>query len=121
MKKLARWLIFAVTVPVIVLTTAGCSEDEDEELIGNWVKVSDFDGVARCAAVTFTTGGKVYVAAGGYGGYKYRLNDLWQYNEANGTWTQKASMAGAARTYAVGFGTGKYGYPYLEVWSKNRK
>ena len=28
-------------------------------------KVSDFDGVARCSAVTFTVNGNVYVAAGG--------------------------------------------------------
>ena len=87
-----------------------CSSDEEEELIGNWVKVSDFDGVARCSAVTFTVDGVVYVATGGYGGYKYRLKDLWMFNESTGTWTQKAEMGGVARTYAVGFGTNRYGY-----------
>lgn len=87
-----------------------CSSDEEDELVGNWVKVSDFDGVARCSAVTFTVNGAVYVATGGYGGYKYRLDDLWMFNEDSGTWTQKASMDGTARTYAVGFGTDRYGY-----------
>ena len=92
---------------------SGCSnDDEEEELVGNWVKVSDFDGVARCSAVTFTVDNTVYVAAGGYGGYKYRLKDLWRYNEDSGTWTQMASMPdeASARTYAVAFATEKYGY-----------
>lgn len=60
--------------------------------------------------MTFTVDGKVYVAAGGYGGYKYKLNDLWAFNEDSGTWTQMASMEGEARTYAVGFSTDRYGY-----------
>ena len=92
-----------------------CSSDEEDELVGNWVKVSDFDGVARCSAVTFTVDGTVYIATGGYGGYKYRLDDLWAFNEDSGTWTQKASMDGTARTYAVGFGTDRYGYVGLAV------
>ena len=92
-------------------TITGCSyDDEEDELVGNWVKVSDFDGVARCAAVTFSVNGTVYIATGGYGGYKYRLNDLWEFDEVSGTWTQKASMEGPARTYASGFGTDMYGY-----------
>ena len=50
----------------VVLPFGGCTDDDDEdELVGNWSKVSDFDGVARCSAVTFTVNGNVYVAAGG--------------------------------------------------------
>lgn len=104
-----NWLLLALLAAA--LPVGGCSDDDDEdELVGNWVKVSDFDGVARCSAVTFTVNGKVYVAAGGYGGYKYKLNDLWAFNEDSGTWTQMASMEGEARTYAVGFSTDRYGY-----------
>ena len=112
------WLLLALLA--FALPVVGCSDDEDEEeLVGNWVKVSDFDGVARCSAVTFTVGGKVYVAAGGYGGYKYRLNDLWAFNEDSGTWTQIASMEGVARTYAVGFSTELYGYVGLSYDGDN--
>ena len=104
-----NWLLLALLAAA--LPVGGCSDDDDEdELVGNWVKVSDFDGVARCSAVTFTVDDKVYVAAGGYGGYKYKLNDLWAFNEDSGTWTQMASMEGEARTYAVGFSTDRYGY-----------
>ena len=100
----------AMILPAAV-SIPGCTDDDDEEeLVGNWVKVSDFDGVARCSAVTFSVDGTVFVAAGGYGGYKYRLNDLWRYNSSSGTWSQMASMPGEARTYAVAFATGQYGY-----------
>ena len=109
--KFFRFASFALAVAAAALSFVCCSNDDDEEeLVGNWVKVSDFDGVARCSAVTFTVDGTVYVAAGGYGGYKYRLNDLWRFNEDGGTWTEMASMPGEARTYAVAFATNRYGY-----------
>lgn len=111
MKRFHRIAMTAMTLYAVTGFVSACSNDDDEEeLIGNWVKVSDFDGVARCSAVTFTIGDKVYVATGGYGGYKYKLNDLWVFNEDSGTWSQKASMGGTARTYAVGFATDSYGY-----------
>lgn len=71
-----NWLLLALLAAA--LPVGGCSDDDDEdELVGNWVKVSDFDGVARCSAVTFTVDGKVYVAAGGYGGYKLTILPTW--------------------------------------------
>ena len=106
-------LMMAAAVLTGAAFISGCSnDDEEEELVGNWVKVSDFDGVARCSAVTFTVNNTVYVAAGGYGGYKYRLKDLWKYNEDSGTWSEMAPMPdeAEARTYAVAFATEKYGY-----------
>lgn len=110
MKNFLRLAMAATLLTAFAGLVWNCSDEDEEELVGNWVKVSDFDGVARCSAVTFTVDGTVYVAAGGYGGYKYRLNDLWMFNEDSGTWTQKASMTGAARTYAVGFASDLYGY-----------
>ena len=110
MTKMNEAVSVLMALCMVIYVAPSCSTDEEDELVGNWVKVSDFDGVARCSAVTFTVDGEVYVATGGYGGYKYRLNDLWVFNEDSGTWTQKASMEGAARTYAVGFGTDRYGY-----------
>ncbi len=101
----------AALMTTVAVFICGCNDDEEEELVGNWVKVSDFDGVARCSAVVFNIDGTVYVATGGYGGYKYRLRDLWMFSEDSGTWIQKASMDDAtARTYAVGFATDRYGY-----------
>ena len=36
---------------------AGCTEDE-EYTQGQWIRRSDFDGVARCGASSFTIDGK---------------------------------------------------------------
>ena len=73
MMRINRSALVSAVLSLIFCTLPSCSSDEEEELVGNWVKVSDFDGVARCSAVTFTVDGTVYIATGGYGGYKYRL------------------------------------------------
>lgn len=89
----------------------GCSSDDSDDLVGNWVKVSDFEGVSRSGAVCFTVDETVYVATGAAGtsGKKY-YNDLWQYDQRKETWTQKASMDGVPRKYAVGFGANGAGF-----------
>ena len=92
-----------------------CSIDDEEDLVGNWVKVSDFDGVSRCSAVTFTAGGQVYVATGGYGGSKRMgasafvidgtayvvggennsesVTDFWAFDPDTETWTEKREIS----------------------------
>ena len=128
--KFFRFASFALAVAAAALSFVCCSNDDDaEELVGNWVKVSDFDGVARCSAVTFTVDGTVYVAAGGYGGYKYRLNDLWRFNENSGTWTEKRKIANVsdddydddygtiARSYGAAFTM--YGLGYFTCGEKS--
>lgn len=67
-RKFYGLIAAAIVLPAAVFVS-GCSDGEEEELVGNWEKVSDFDGVARCSAVTFSVGGTVYVSSGGYGGY----------------------------------------------------
>ena len=69
MKAISRTILSFWSVCVAACILPSCSIDDEEDLVGNWVKVSDFDGVSRCSAVTFTAGGQVYVATGGYGGY----------------------------------------------------
>ncbi|MBN2011473.1 galactose oxidase [candidate division KSB1 bacterium] len=96
----------------LVLTMfSGCSKDDDEadeELIGNWIELSDFEGVPRSDAVAFTIGDKAYVGTG-YDGSD-RLNDFWEYGPDVNNWTRKADFPGAPRNGAVGFGTDSKGY-----------
>lgn len=90
---------------------ASCSKDNTSvTLVGNWIKRSDFEGVARSEAVAFTIGDKGYVGLG-YNG-KTRLKDLWEYNLEQDYWTQKASFPDTAsgRTSAVAFSIGTKGY-----------
>lgn len=97
---------FAVTVVAISLLAAGC--EEEETVYGDWVKSSDFEGVARGDAVAFSIGSRGYVC-GGYDG-KTRLTDLWEYNSEQDFWTQKADFPGAARTSATAFALDSKGY-----------
>ena len=63
---------------------------------------------ARANAVSFAIAGKSYVVGGYSTGTP--LNDVWEYDPALDTWTEKAHCPGAARSYAVGFAVGGKGY-----------
>jgi len=97
-------ILLSLTMGLVV----SCSDDEKEEILGNWVERSDFDGVPRCDAVGFSIGDKGYVGTG-YDG-EFRLSDFWEFNPATNAWTQKADFPGLPRNGAVGFGTATKGY-----------
>lgn len=85
-----------------------CSNDDDDTLLGNWVRVSDFDGMPRANAAAFVLNGKGYLTTGYDGEYYY--NDLWVYDPDSNNWTQLADFPGAKRSSAVGFATSTKGY-----------
>src|SRR3990172_2170902 len=111
-KKLLISILWkAFVFSILLLSIPACEEEEDEEeedLIGNWIKLSDFEGVARTDAVAFTIGNKAYVGTG-YDGSN-RLNDFWEYDPQLNNWTRKADFPGIPRNGAVGFGTDSKGY-----------
>jgi N-acetylneuraminic acid mutarotase len=133
MNRYYNYLKFCFLVSLVFLYCCN-DDDETEEYLGNWVELSDFEGVARSDAVSFTIGNRGYVCTG-YDGY-YRLGDLWEYNPEKNTWTQKAGFPGAERTGAVGFSISGKGYlgtgfdginkmndfwqydPELDVWER---
>ncbi len=91
----------AIALSILVIFSS-CSDDDDDDLIGNWVELSDFEGVPRSDAVGISLGDKGYVGTG-YDG-EDRLRDFWEYDPINDYWTQKADFEGIARNGAVGFG-----------------
>jgi len=100
-----------LVISALLLMVFGCANEEDDdetELIGNWIELSDFEGVPRSDAVAFTIGDKGYIGTG-YDGSD-RLNDFWEYDPLLDSWTQKADFPGAARNGAIGFGTETKGY-----------
>jgi N-acetylneuraminic acid mutarotase len=114
-------LTFIFISIALTFLIAGC--EEDDTVYGDWVKSSDFEGVARGDAVAFSIGEKGYVC-GGYDG-RDRLSDLWEYNSEQDYWTQKADFPGVARNTATAFvindkgyvGTGFDGDDYLnDFW-----
>lgn len=117
--------VLLAILPFLLLNT-GCSDDDDDDLIGTWYRMSDFDGLARGDASSFTIGTKGYLLCGysGSGGKKC-LNDLWVYDMDLDSWTKKADFPGTARNSAVAFtangkgyfGTGYDGENYLnDFW-----
>ena len=101
--------LLALLLTMFSVITVSCSnDDEDEDLMGKWYRVSDFDGLARGEATSFTIGNKGYLT-GGYDGRKH-LNDLWEYDMELDFWTQKASFPGTSRSSSTAFSVGGKGY-----------
>ncbi len=77
-----------------------------------WTQKANFPAGGRKGAVGFSIGNKGYVgtgetvtALGGYVNY-----DLWEYDPALNSWTQKTNLTGSARKFATGFSIGNKGY-----------
>ena len=124
MMKHLNLFVFLITVISVIIIS--CSSDEEDDLMGKWYRVSDFDGLARGEATSFTIGSKGYLT-GGYDGKKH-LNDLWEYDMELDFWTQKASFPGTSRSSAAAFsvqnkgyfGTGYNGKDYFnDFWEYN--
>jgi N-acetylneuraminic acid mutarotase len=110
MRKVNAYLIGSAIILSSVLISQSCTKDtgDDDDLIGNWKKSSDFGGNARSEAVSFVIGEFAYVTTGATA--TDRFKDLWEYNTTRQYWTQKADFPGAARYSAVAFAIGNRGY-----------
>jgi hypothetical protein len=78
----------------------------------NWTRKADFPGIGRWNSVGFSIGARGYLVTGAkYDNGAYICDkDLWEYDPANGIWSQKADFTGAGRYAAVGFSIGSRGY-----------
>lgn len=94
---------------LLMASLAACSKSSDTTtLVGNWIKRSEFEGVARSSAASFVIDNKAYVGTG-YDGQN-RLQDFWMYDVDQNQWTQKAPFTGTARNGAVGMAMAGKGY-----------
>ena len=89
---------------------AGCdgTEIDDGSDEGNWIELSDFEGVVRSGAVAFAIADKGYVGTGFDG--SDRLQDFWQYDPEKNFWVQMADLPGPARNGATAFAINNRGY-----------
>ncbi len=71
---------------------------DDEESIGGL----SGSGLSRASASSFAIGDKGYVCLG-QGDTNPYFKDLWEYDLATGTWSQKADFIGSARRQAISF------------------
>ena len=100
--------LFIPCVAILLLLTTSCLQEDEEELLGNWVSSSDFEGITRSGAVSFSIGDFAY-AGMGFDGDDY-LRDFWRYDPQLDFWTKTDSFPGTGRTGAVAFNVGNKGY-----------
>ena len=96
-----------------------------------WTQKADFGGSPREFAVGFVIGGKGYIGLGDSAAPNPEtttaFSDLWEYDTAANSWTQKSGFPGGARSQAtafsiggkeyVGTGAGGNGYSfYNDFW-----
>ncbi|WP_405208671.1 Kelch repeat-containing protein [Aquimarina sp. LLG6339-5] len=93
---------------MIFLVTTGCSDDDDDELLGNWVDRSVFDGTPRSSAISFTIDNIGYMGTG-FDGDDY-LKDFWKYDLEGNFWSQLADFPDLERSAGVGFTINGNGY-----------
>ena len=81
-------------------------------LVDAWTQKTDFGGIARIGAVSFSIGGKGYIGTGTVDPGGVLTNDFWEYDTATNAWTQKANFGelNSGRTGAAGFSIGNKGY-----------
>lgn len=109
---------------ILILATS-CGGNDDEELIGNWTRVSDYDGLARSGASCFVIGNYAYVGLG-YNGKTQgdsRNSDLWVYDVTRDAWKQVAALPdniGNSRSHAASFVVGGKGYVCAGVSEINK-
>lgn len=112
MKKtsLTTIVLAAVVTPFlfVIHSCSKSSDDSSSDILGDWSRASDFEGVARTEAISFTIDNTAYVGSG-YDGTD-RLSSYWALDPATGTWTQKADMPGVARSSAAAFAVNGKGY-----------
>jgi N-acetylneuraminic acid mutarotase len=114
--KISKLLLFLFLLAGIM--SASCKSDSEEELIGNWIRLGDFDGPARSDACTFVIGDTAYICLG----YSNKaLKDLWRYNPQDKTWKQRAEFPGTARYCATAFCINGKGYVGLGMSSSETR
>ncbi|MGC4099958.1 Kelch repeat-containing protein [Ferruginibacter sp.] len=116
-----------ILVAVSLLFFVSCKKSDDsDDLVGNWKRSSEMEGVGRTDAFSFIINDHFYIGGGTDG--NDRLSDVWQFEPSTGTWYRKAAFPGTLRTSAVAFAigdkayvaTGFDGIRYLgDVWEYN--
>ncbi len=79
-----------------------------------WIQKSSFPGGARYSSHVFVLNNRAYFCSGAYwsgiSGDYTPYNDVWEYNPATDTWTQKNNFPGPGRHDAFAFSYGGLGY-----------
>ncbi|MEL6918916.1 MAG: kelch repeat-containing protein [Bacteroidota bacterium] len=97
-----------IALSLFLMAFWACSNDDDDDVLGNWVDRSIFDGTPRSGAAAFTIDNLGYMGTGFDG--DDRLNDFWVYDMEGNFWSQLASFPGIERSSAAAFTINGNGY-----------
>lgn len=92
-----------------------------------WTPVGTYPGVVKSGVSSFSMGTKGYLCLGvkdEFPNKKWFFDDIWEWDQVTGQWTQKKNFPGGKRGFASGFSLGPYGYvcggfsgpEYNELW-----
>jgi Secretion system C-terminal sorting domain/Galactose oxidase, central domain len=83
-----------------------------DPVANSWTQKASFGGTTRIYACGFSIGGNGYIGTGMDTNVPFSefKNDLWEYDTAADSWTQKANFGGVGRDMAAGFSTGSEGF-----------
>lgn len=109
MKYRKPLLAFAITISTLGLLSCE-NDEEDDDLLGNWIERSDFEGFRRSSAVSFAIDQFAYVGTGFNGDEDEYYRDFWRYDVNQNFWQRIDSLPGAGRSAAVAFSVGGTGY-----------
>jgi len=97
---------------LMVLFFCACT-DLEEVPITDWVSCTPFPRTARASATTFVIGDKAYLCCGrtGVNGYTINtLNEVWQFDSRDDSWSQLDTFPGRPRVKAIGVAINGKGY-----------
>ncbi len=78
---------------------------------GEWVQKSNCPHIARHRESSFAIGGKVYFGLGHVNSGTHAIyKDIWEYDPASDTWSQKADYGGGLRYHSSSFVIDNYAY-----------
>ena len=102
---------FSFTTLLFMAGLISCdSGEDDDDFLGNWVEMPDFEGFRRSSAVSFVINDVAYVGTGFNGDEDEYYQDFWRYNVNQNFWQRVDSLPGVGRSAAVAFSIGEFGY-----------
>src|ERR1700759_4128886 len=106
-----RFLSIAIGLGFVLCTNISCKKSQAAPKTQTWTQAqtTDFKGTGRQAAISFSTGSKGYVGLGNQDENTV-FRDLWEFDPADSSWTQKSDFPGTARLAPSGFYIGNKEY-----------
>jgi N-acetylneuraminic acid mutarotase len=92
-----RWRLLFIIVFFTGLLTSCENYLTDPIADENWTQLKTFPGTARASATSFVVGDKAYVCFGRSDLKSGYLNDLWEFDSTDTTWTQKSKLPDTIR------------------------